>query len=221
VRMDLAAKSPEYLRELAEHHVGGHLKVAPEHVSKRVLKQMKKPEQENFEEFAEAFAEASAAVGKEQYLVPYFIASHPGSTLDDMIELAVFLKGAGYRPQQVQDFIPAPMDLATSVYYTGLDPHTMEPTPVATKLKDRRMQRALMQFFKDENWFEVRAALSEAGRNDLVGNGPQCLIKAKAPKAALAARAKRREKEVDRYVHEKELMGKRPKRRAARRRPGQ
>ncbi len=220
VRMDLAARSPEYLQQLAAHHVGGHLKVAPEHVSKRVLKLMKKPEQENFEQFAEAFASASAAVGKEQYLVPYFIASHPGSTLDDMIELAVFLKGAGYRPQQVQDFIPAPMDLATSVYYTGLDPHTMEPTPVATKLKDRRMQRALMQFFKDENWFEVRAALAEAGRDDLVGSGPQCLIKAKAPKAAVAARAKRRGKEVDRYVHEKDLLGKKPKRRAPRRRPG-
>ncbi|MFT7465025.1 MAG: putative radical SAM protein YgiQ [Pseudohongiellaceae bacterium] len=210
VRMDLAARSPEYLRQLAGHHVGGHLKVAPEHVSKRVLKQMKKPEQANFEEFAEAFQEASTAVGKEQYLVPYFIASHPGSTLDDMIELAVFLKGAGYRPRQVQDFIPAPMDLATSVYYTGLDPHTMEPTPVATKIRDRRMQRALMQFFKDENWFEVRAALSEAGRDDLVGSGPQCLIKAKAPKAALQARAKRREKEVDRYVHEEDILGKKP-----------
>jgi len=207
VRMDLASRSPEYLKELAAHHVGGHLKVAPEHVSKRVLKQMKKPAQESFEEFAEAFDSASNAVGKEQYLVPYFIAAHPGSTLDDMIELAVFLKGAGYRPRQVQDFIPAPMDLATSVFYTGLDPHTMKPVPVATKLKDRRMQRALMQFFKDENWFEVRQALKQSGRDDLVGSGPQCLIKDTPPAAALAARSQRRGRELDRYVHEEDALG--------------
>jgi hypothetical protein len=124
-----------------------------------------------------------------------------------MIELAVFLKGAGYRPRQVQDFIPAPMDLATSVFYTGLDPHTMKPVPVATKLKDRRMQRALMQFFKDENWFEVRQALKQSGRDDLVGSGPQCLIKDSPPAAALAARSQRRGRELDRYVHEEDALG--------------
>ncbi len=216
VRMDLASRSPEYLRELATHHVSGHLKVAPEHVSERVLKAMKKPPQRSFEEFAERFDEASAAAGKEQYLVPYFIAGHPGSDLDAMIELALFLKGAGYRPRQVQDFIPAPMDLATSIYHTGLDPHTLEPTPVATRLRDRRWQRALMQFFKPENWFEVVEALKEAGREDLIGHGPQCLVKPDPPAEARDARSKRRGRELDEYVHEKELFGPRGEQRRSR-----
>lgn len=207
VRMDLAARSPEYLRELAEHHVGGHLKVAPEHVSERVLRQMKKPPQESFEAFAAAFHEASEAVGKEQYLVPYFIAAHPGSALEDMIELAVFLKQAGYRPQQVQDFIPAPMDLATSVYYTGLDPHTGEEVPVARGLRDRRAQRALMQFFQPQNWFAVHEALTAAGRTDLIGRGPQCLIGPEPPAEALAERAGRRGRDLGAYVHEDRAMG--------------
>ncbi|MCB9897572.1 MAG: YgiQ family radical SAM protein [Planctomycetes bacterium] len=207
VRMDLAARSPEYLRDLAAHHVSGHLKVAPEHVSERVLSAMKKPPQESFERFAEAFDEASKAVGKEQYLVPYFIAGHPGSELSDMIELALFLKGAGYRPRQVQDFIPAPMDLATSIWHTGLDPHTLQPTPVARRLKERKWQRALMQFFKPENWFEVRDALVAAKREDLIGHGAQCLIRPEPPKEALEARAKKRGAELERFVHEDEAMG--------------
>jgi len=224
VRMDLAAKSPEYLRELAEHHVSGHLKVAPEHVSDRVLAAMKKPPQKSFEEFAERFEEASAAVGKEQYLVPYFIASHPGCDLPDMIELALFLKQAGYRPQQVQDFIPAPMDLATSAWYTGLDPHTLAPLPVRRKLTDRKMQRALMQFFKPENWLLVRQALEEAGRTDLIGDGPQCLIRAEPPATALGDRARRRGRELSSYVHERGLLDPRksgrPQSGRARRKPG-
>ncbi len=207
VRMDLANLSPEYMAELVGHHVSGHLKVAPEHVSPRVLRSMKKPPQESFEQFADAFAKSNDEAGKEQYLVPYFIAGHPGSALEDMIELAVFLKGAGYRPRQVQDFIPAPMDLATSAYWTGLDPHTLKPSPVARKLKDRRMQRALMQFFKPENWFEVAAALKSAGREDLIGRGPQCLIKDTPPKEAVDARAGRRQREAERFVHEEDAMG--------------
>ena len=216
VRMDLAAKSPEYLRELAEHHVSGHLKVAPEHVSERVLAAMKKPPQKSFEEFAAGFRAASAAVGKEQYLVPYFIASHPGCDLSDMIELALFLKGAGYRPQQVQDFIPAPMDLATSAWYTGLDPHTLQPLPVRRKLGERKLQRALMQFFKPENWFLVKEALEQAGRSDLIGDGPQCLIRSQPPAAALASRARRRGSELDSYVHQRGLLDPRSKPRGAR-----
>ena len=212
VRMDLANRSPEYMKELVAHHVSGHLKVAPEHVSKRVLKAMKKPPQESFEEFKERFDEASAEAGKEQYLVPYFIAGHPGSSIEDMIELAIFLKGAGYRPRQVQDFIPAPMDLASAVYYTGLDPHTLEPTPVARRLRDRRAQRALMQFFQPENWFAVADALKSAGREDLIGHGRECLIKPEPPPEALAARAARREKDLDRYVHEEQALGPRKKR---------
>ncbi|HYC77530.1 MAG TPA: YgiQ family radical SAM protein, partial [Planctomycetota bacterium] len=205
VRMDLARRSPEYLDELVRHHVGGHLKVAPEHVSDGVLKLMKKPGVDDFAAFETAFEEASARAGKSQYLVPYFIASHPGSTLADMIELAVYLKRNGYRPQQVQDFIPSPMDLATAMYWTGLDPETLKPVPVARNLRDRRMQRALMQFFKPENWFECRRALEEAGRTDLIGEGCDALIPSRPPKEALEARRSRAGREFGRYVHERGL----------------
>ncbi len=181
VRTDLAAKAPEYLEELARHHVGGHLKVAPEHSSPEVLSLMKKPEVESFDEFAEAFQAASARAGKEQYLVPYFIASHPGSTVEDMIDLAVFLKQRGYKPRQVQDFIPAPMDIATCMHHTGLDPLTMKPVHTVQKLRDRKTQRALMQFFAPENDALVREALVAAGRQDLIGSGKDCLIPARPP----------------------------------------
>ena len=184
VRTDLAKDSPEYLDELVRHHVGGHLKVAPEHASARTLAVMRKPEVGDFDRFAQAFTRASKRAGKEQYLVPYFIASHPGADLREAIELAVYLKTNRYRPQQVQDFIPAPMDVATAIYWTGLDPKTLKPVPVAKKLKDRQMQRALLQFFKPENWFEVRDALLQAGRKDLIGDGPGCLIKDWPPEAA-------------------------------------
>ncbi|MCB9883596.1 MAG: YgiQ family radical SAM protein [Planctomycetes bacterium] len=190
IRMDLARGEERYLDELVKHHVGGHLKVAPEHVSDRVLTKMKKPAQKTFEEFDEAFREASKRAGKDQYLVPYFIASHPGSTTEDMIELAIFLKAHGYKPRQVQDFIPAPMDIATCMYFTGLDPMTMQPVDTVTKLRDRKVQRALLQFFAPENWFVVRKALIDHGRKDLIGNGKHCLIPEHPPKEARDARRK-------------------------------
>jgi radical SAM superfamily enzyme YgiQ (UPF0313 family) len=188
IRMDLARLDPGYVEDMARHHTGGQLKVAPEHTSEKVLGLMKKPATSTFDEFAAQFAAASARAGKEQYLIPYFIASHPGSGVDEMIELAVFLKQRGYRPRQVQDFIPAPMDIATCMYWTGLDPMTMQPVATVKKLGDREVQRALMQYFKPENWFVVRKALLDAGRKDLIGDGPQCLIPANPPKAALQAR---------------------------------
>jgi uncharacterized radical SAM protein YgiQ len=188
IRMDLARESPEYLDELARHHVGGHLKVAPEHTSERVLRRMKKPSARSFVEFGERFRAASQRAGREQYLVPYFIASHPGCEVDDMIELALFLKRNGYRPRQVQDFIPAPMDVATCMYYTGLEPQTLKPVPVARRLREREVQRALLQYFLPENYFTVRKALIAAGRRDLIGSGPECLIPAEPPRAALEAR---------------------------------
>jgi uncharacterized radical SAM protein YgiQ len=191
IRMDLAQTSPEYLAELVKHHVGGHLKVAPEHTDPSVLRLMKKPDVDDFQGFARAFQQASARAGKQQYLVPYFIASHPGSDLNAMIDLAVFLKRNGYRPDQVQDFIPAPFDIATAVYYTGRDIVTGEEVHVAKNLRDRKMQRALMQFFKPENYFMVREALLKAGRGDLIGNGCDCLIPAHPPKAAIEARRRR------------------------------
>jgi uncharacterized radical SAM protein YgiQ len=185
VRMDLARRDPEYLRELAEHHVGGHLKVAPEHVDPGVLELMKKPAAEDFVEFDKSFKAASRRVGKKQYTVPYFIASHPGSGIEEMIELAVFLKRNGYRPDQVQDFIPSPFDIAACMYHTGLDPLTKQPVKVTKGLRDRRMQRALLQFFKPENYFEVRRALEQAGRQDLIGSGCDCLIPDRPPREAL------------------------------------
>jgi len=189
VRMDLAQDAPEYLRDLAGHHVSGLLKVAPEHASAKVLKQMRKPGIENYQAFDAAFKQASGEAGKpKQYTVPYFIASHPGSDLDAMIELAIFLKRHGYKPDQVQDFIPAPYDIATSVYHTGLDPFTGEEVHVAKGLKERKLQRALMQFFKPANWFAVYEALETAGRMDLIGNGCDALIPAKPPREAIEAR---------------------------------
>ena len=191
VRMDLAQLSPEYVQELAAHHVGGRLKVAPEHTSPEVLALMKKPPINNFSQFERLFKKASAKAGKpKQYLVPYFIASHPGSGLNEMIDLALFLKRNGYRPDAVQDFIPAPFDIATCMWYTGIDPFTKKPVQIARGLRDRRLQRALMQFFKPENYFEVRAALIEAGRADLIG-GCDGLIPAQPPAEAIAARRQR------------------------------
>jgi uncharacterized radical SAM protein YgiQ len=188
VRMDLAQKAPEYLEELAAHHVGGHLKVAPEHTDPDVLKRMKKPEINDYESFDRAFKEASQRAGKKQFTVPYFIASHPGSDLNAMIDLALFLKRNGYKPDQVQDFIPAPFDIATCIFYTGIDPFTGEEVYVAKGLRDRKMQRALMQFFKPENYFMVREALLKAGRQDLIGSGCDCLIPAQPSRQAIEAR---------------------------------
>ena len=191
IRMDLAQLSPDYVRELAEHHTGGRLKVAPEHTSPKVLAAMKKPSIDNFGAFAEEFMKASADAGKpKQQIVPYFIASHPGSDLADMIDLALYLKQNGYRPDQVQDFIPAPFDIATCMYYTGIDPFTKKPVHTAKNLRDRKLQRALMQFFKPENYFEVREALTQANRTDLIG-GCDGLIPANPPKEAIEARRKK------------------------------
>jgi len=221
VRMDLARLSSKYIRELAEHHVGGHLKVAPEHTDPEVLRLMKKPGIDDFNAFAEEFNRVSKSVGKsKQYLVPYFIASHPGSDLNAMIDLALFLKRNGYRPDQVQDFIPAPLDIATCMYYTGLDPATKKPVSIARHLGERKLQRALLQFFKPENYFEARKALELAGRQDLIGNGCDALIPERAPRAALEARRRLANRDArSAYVHAmKPNPGYRPGRKNARRR---
>ena len=226
IRMDLARRSPEYMQELVRHHVGGHLKVAPEHTDADVLNKMRKPSVDDFEAFAEVFRDESQKAGKKQFLVPYFIASHPGSDLNAMIDLAVFLKRNGYRPDQVQDFIPAPFDVATAMYYTGLDPFTKQPVTIARHLRDRKLQRALMQFFKPENYFEVRRALEQAGRQDLIGRGCDCLIPEKPPREALEARRRDANRRFrGEYVHnpddgqsEKQKKG---KRKQSRHEPGQ
>jgi uncharacterized radical SAM protein YgiQ len=196
IRMDLARLSPQYIEDLARYHVGGHLKVAPEHSDPHVLQMMKKPTIDDFGEFNREFRDASRRAGKNQYLVPYFIASHPGSDVNAMIDLALFLKRNGYRPDQVQDFIPAPMDVATAMYYTGFDPFTKKPVYIAKKMRERKFQRALLQFFKPENYFEVRTALLAAGRGDLIGDGCDCLIASRPPAEALRARRARANREA-------------------------
>jgi len=129
-------------------------------------------------------------------LIPYFIASHPGSDLGSMIDLALYLKRNGYKPDQVQDFIPGPFDIATCMYYTGFDPMTMKPVHVTKHLRDRKLQRALLQFFKPENWFEVSKALKSAGRTDLIGDGCDALIPSRPPRAALESRRNLANREV-------------------------
>ena len=168
IRMDLALECGEYISEIARFHTGGQLKVAPEHISPGVLSVMKKPSVEVFKEFADKFLAESKRAGKEQYLVLYFISAHPGSTLEDMAELALFLKERGIRPQQINDFLPAPMEYATSIYFTGLDPFTLEPVYVPKKEEERRMQRALLQYFKPENRPLVMKALRAINRPDLI-----------------------------------------------------
>jgi uncharacterized radical SAM protein YgiQ len=223
IRMDLARRSPEYMRELAAHHVGGHLKVAPEHADPGVLAAMKKPGVDDFQEFGREFAQASRRAGKNQFLVPYFIASHPGSTLEAMIELALFLKRNHYRPDQVQDFIPSPFDIAACMYHTGLDPFTKKPVLVAKHMRDRKLQRALLQFFKPENYFDVRRALEQAGRRDLIGQGCDCLIPDRPPKEALDRRRRQANRQLGEqtegdHIRSRSGAGYRPRRKTAARR---
>jgi len=183
VRMDLAQRSKAYISHLARFHTGGHLKVAPEHVDPGVLRLMGKPPVECFEAFAREFLEVSArAAGRRQYLVPYFMAGHPGSTLASMLEVALFLKRTGSRVQQVQEFLPGPFDVATCMYYTGIDPATGREVYVARGLRERRLQKALLLFREPENYRLVREALEKLGRTDLIGPGPQCLIPSREPR---------------------------------------
>lgn len=191
IRTDLARKSPEFIEELVAHHVGGHLKVAPEHASARVLRCMRKPPIEDFDAFAAEFEEASERTGHDVYLVPYFIASHPGSTLEDAVELAVYLHNNGYRPEQVQDFLPTPFDISTCMYYTGIDPDSGEEVYVARTERERKMQRAMLQYFMPENYFLVRDVLERTGHTDLIGDAVECLIPGVPPEGAGQPRVER------------------------------
>lgn len=175
----LADKSEEFLRELCQHHISGQLKVAPEHVSPRVLARMGKPGRKVFDRFVERYKSINKEIAKQQYLVPYFMSSHPGSTLRDAVELAEYIRDMGYNPEQVQDFIPTPGSLSTCMFYTGLDPRTMEKLHVPRTPKEKAMQRALLQYRNPKNYDLVREALILAGREDLIGYGKHCLIKPK------------------------------------------
>jgi uncharacterized radical SAM protein YgiQ len=191
VRYDLAERSPEFVRELATHHTGGQLSVAPEHSNKDVLDKMKKPAVESYERFAQQFECASESAGKNQFLVPYFISGHPGSGLKDMVDLALWLKERAMRPRQVQDFIPTPMSIATAMYFTGIDPLTRTPVYTARDLHEKKLQKALLMYWDPAQHDLTREALAKAGRRDLIGNGPKCLVPPASGKGSLSIHARR------------------------------
>lgn len=178
IRFDylLADVDRTFLKELCMHHISGQLRVAPEHISDAVLSKMGKPSNEVYEKFEKAFYRTNETLGKEQYMVPYLMSSHPGSRLEDAIALAEYLKKKHLHPEQVQDFYPTPGTISTCMYYTGLDPQTMETVYVARDPHEKAMQRALIQFSRPENYTLVKEALEKAGRTELIGFGPECLI---------------------------------------------
>ncbi len=180
IRFDymLCDKSDAFFKELVTHHVSGQLKLAPEHCSAAVLDKMGKPHIETYKKFADKYFNFTKSIGKEQYIVPYLMSSHPGSTLKDAVELALFIKEQRLRPEQVQDFYPTPGTISTAMFYTELDPYTLDSVYVAKKPEDKAMQRALMRYFAPESRQLVIKALRIAGRTDLIGNGKNCLIQA-------------------------------------------
>ncbi len=194
IRYDLAVKTPEYMKELTQHHVGGHLKIAPEHVSANVLACMKKPVPESYDEFERMFNKYSREAGKKQFLVPYFIGAHPGSRIEDMIELAVWLKKKGFRLRQVQDFQPTPMTLASAMFHGGVDPGTNKEVYIPRTMKEKRLQKAFLRYYAPENYWLVKEALLEAGRNDLIGWHKTALIPPKPPAGADDQRKRNRKR---------------------------
>jgi radical SAM superfamily enzyme YgiQ (UPF0313 family) len=172
----LLDKDKSFLRELCQYHVSGQLKVAPEHSAPRVLALMGKPPIQAFTEFARQYYDTTAKVGKEQYLVPYLMSSHPGARLADAIDLALFLKQNHLRPEQVQDFYPTPGTISTAMFYTGLDPYTMRPVYVPKSPGEKRAQRLLLQYYKKENRRPIARLLRDADRGDLIGWGKGCLV---------------------------------------------
>ena len=173
----MADKDNTFMRELIKHHVSGQLKVAPEHVAEEVLYYMQKPAGDTYDRFRQKFFDITEKVGKKQYIIPYLMSSHPGSTLNSAIELAEYLRDIKYQPEQVQDFYPTPGTLSTTMFYTGLDPLTMKPVYVPKSKHEKAMQRALLQYSAPRNYELVHQALVEAGREDLIGMAPRCLIK--------------------------------------------
>lgn len=188
LRYDLAVENPEYVRELATHHVGGYLKIAPEHVAQGPLSKMMKPGVGTYERFAKLFNRYSEQAGKEQYLIPYFIAAHPGTTDEDMLELALWLKANGFRADQVQAFLPSPMATATTMYHTRQNPlkrltrdGSGEKVEVPKGLEIRRLHKAFLRYHDPNNWPVLRKALERMGRSDLIGNGKRHLIPSYQP----------------------------------------
>jgi radical SAM superfamily enzyme YgiQ (UPF0313 family) len=197
VRYDLAIESPEYVRELAEHHVGGYLKIAPEAIAEGPLSKMMKPGVGTYYRFKELFDRYSQAAGKEQYLIPYFIAAHPGTTDEDMLALALWLKENGFRADQVQAFLPSPMATATAMWHSGKNPlhkvsRASEEVYVPKSLKQRRLHKAFLRYHDANNWPLLREALRRMGRADLIGSGKRHLVPAWQPKGTGTAEGMRR-----------------------------
>ncbi len=216
IRFDylLADSDRTFLKELCEHHVSGQLKVAPEHISDNVLQYMGKPKASVYHQFVREYQAMNQKLGKKQYLVPYLMSSHPGSTLQEAVELAEFLRELGYMPQQVQDFYPTPSTISTCMYYTGLDPRTMKPVYVAHNPHEKAMQRALIQYRDPKNYNLVKEALQKTGRQDLIGYDKNCLIRprkwAEASKGQEGGnRAARGGKEGRKPGTEKNVLGQR------------
>ena len=198
-----ADKDGTFLRELCEHHVSGQLKVAPEHIADPVLKRMGKPANHVYRKFVQDYKAMNAKLGKEQYLVPYLMSSHPGSTMKEAIALAEYLRDLGYMPEQVQDFYPTPSTLSTCMYYTGLDPRTMEPVYVPKDPHEKAMQRALIQYRNPKNYELVREALEKAHRTDLIGFDKKCLIRPRRGEQVKKEEVKPSKKKTIRNVHKK------------------
>ncbi len=186
LRYDLAIRSPEYVRELVTHHVGGYLKIAPEHTEPGPLSKMMKPGIGSYERFKKLFDKYSATAGKKQYLIPYFISAHPGTSDEDMLELALWLKRNDFRPDQVQAFLPTPLAIASAMYHSGKNPlrkvdQRSETVSIVRRGRQRRLHKAFLRYHDPENWPLLRAALKEMGRSDLIGNGRQHLVPAWQP----------------------------------------
>ena len=188
IRFDylLADKKDTFFKELVQYHISGQLKVAPEHVSDAVLSRMGKPKNAVYNRFVEKYFALNKQYGMNQYLVPYLMSSHPGSTLKEAVELAEYIRDMGYNPEQVQDFYPTPSTLSSVMYYTGLDPRTMERVYVPTDPHEKAMQRALIQYRNPKNYYLVLEALQKAHREDLIGSGPKCLVRAVPPRKQTA-----------------------------------
>lgn len=203
IRFDylIADRDETFFKELINHHISGQLKVAPEHCSNNVLNAMGKPKIEVYNKFKKRFYELTESAGKKQYLVPYLMSSHPGSTVNDAIELSLFLKKEGMHPEQVQDFYPTPGTVSTCMFYTGLDPYTLKPIYVPRTPEEKARQRALLQYYKPENRALVLSALKKAGRYDLIGTGKNCLVALDNIKGTPKAKKNGRSKKTIRNIH--------------------
>jgi len=197
VRYDLAVESPEYVRELTSHHVGGYLKIAPEALSDGPLSKMMKPGMDTYYRFKELFDRFSKEAGKEQYLIPYFIAAHPGTQDTDMLELALWLKSNGFRADQVQAFLPGPMATATAMYYTGLNPlkrvsRDSEKVYIPKGGRQRKLHKAFLRYHDPENWPLLREGLAALGREDLIGPGKSRLVPHESTRSAFRSKGNKK-----------------------------